>query len=253
MDYLAYAYLQGAQDLKAKQVLDELIAIRKVQPQNLTSAYAFAAIPARYALEQRRWADAAALELQPAWFPWSRYPWPAATFYSAHGLGAARSGRPGDAQKDLERIEAVHKAFADAKQGYWAGLVEIMRREVAAWIAHAEGKNDEALRLMRLAAELEASTDKHNVTPGSILPARELLGDLLLALHQPGAALREYEASLRDAPNRFNSLYGAARSAELSGERAKAKEYYAKLLEVSKLADGDRPELRQAKTLLAIQ
>jgi tetratricopeptide (TPR) repeat protein len=251
MDYLAYAYLQGAQDLEAKQVLDDLIAIHKVQPENLTSAFAFAAIPARYALERRRWADAAALELQPAWFPWSRYPWPAATFYAAHGLGAARSGRSGDAQKDLERIEAMHKTFADAKQGYWADLVEIMRLEVAAWIARAESKNDEALKLMRSAAELEASTDKHNVTPGPVLPARELLGDLLVELNQPAQALPEYEASLRDAPNRFNSLYGAARSAELSGQREKARTYYAKLVEGSKAADGDRPELRQAKTLLA--
>jgi Tfp pilus assembly protein PilF len=251
MDYLAYAYLQGAQDVKAKQVLDELLAIRKVQPENLTSAYAFAALPARYALERHHWADAIALELQPAWFPWSRYPWPAATFYSAHGLAAARSGRPGDAHKDLEKIEAMYKAFADAKQGYWANLVEIMRREVAAWIARAEGKNDEALGLMRSAAELEASTDKHNVTPGSVLPARELLGDLLLELNQPAHALSEYEASLHDAPNRFNSLYGAARSAELSGQRDKARTYYAKLVEVSKAADGDRPELRQARTLLS--
>ncbi len=251
MDYLAYAYLQGAQDVKAKQVLDEFLAIRKVQPENLTSAYAFAALPARYALERRRWSDAAALELQPAWFPWSRYPWPAATFYSARGLAGARSGRPDDAHKDLEKIEAMHKAFADAKQGYWADLVEIMRREVAAWIARAEGKNDEALGLMRSAAELEASTDKHNVTPGSVLPARELLGDLLLELNQPAHALFEYEASLHDAPSRFNSLYGAARSAELSGQREKARTYYAKLVELSKAADGDRPELRQARALLA--
>jgi len=253
MDYLAYAYLQGAQDHEAKQVLDEASAIHKVQPENLTSAYALAAIPPRYALERRRWAEAAALELEPAWFPWSRYPWPAATFYSARGLGAARSGHPADARKDLERIEALGKWFTDAQQSYWADLVEIMRREVAAWSARAEGKNEEALRLMRSAAELEASTDKHNVTPGPILPARELLGDLLLELKQPAQALGEYEAALHDAPDRFNSLYGAARSAELAGQPDKARTYYAKLVEVSKAADGDRPELRhaKAKTLVA--
>ena len=139
----------------------------------------------------------------------------------------------------------------EAKQGYWADHVEMLRREAAAWVAQAGGKTEQALQWMRSAAELEASTDKHPVTPGSVLPARELLGDLLLELHQPAQALREYEASLRDAPNRFNSLYGAARSAELSGEREKARAYYAKLVEVSKSGDGDRPELRQAKTLLA--
>ena len=251
MDYLAYAYLQGAQDIEAKRVLDELRAIRNVQPENLTSAYAFAAIATRYTLERRRWSEAAVLELQPAWFPWSRYPWPEATFCSARALGAARSGNIAEAKKDLERIEALHKTLADAKQGYWADLVEILRREVAAWIAHATGKDDEALRLMRSASELEDATDKHPVTPGSIIPARELLGDLLLELNRPAEAFREYEASLRTAPNRFNGLYGAARSAELSGEKEKARAYYAKLLEVSKSANGDRPELHQAKTLLA--
>ncbi len=251
MDYLAYAYLQGAQDTHAKRVLDELLAIQKVQSENLTTAFAFAAIPARYALERRRWSEAAALEERPGWFPWSRYPWPEATLYFARALGAARSGHPGDAQKALEKIELLHKSLVEAKQGYWADQVEILRREAAAWTAQAGGKTEQALQLMRSAAELEASTDKHPVTPGSVLPARELLGDLLLELHQPAQALREYEASLRDAPNRFNSLYGAARSAELSGEREKARAYYAKLVEVSKSADGDRPELRQAKTLLA--
>jgi len=251
MDYLGYAYLQGAQDVEAKRVLDELLAIQKVQPENLTSAYALAAIPARYAVERRHWSDAAALDLRLASFPWNRYPWPAATFYSARALGAARSGRVADAKKDLERIETLHKTLADAKQGYWADLVEIMHRETAAWIAHGEGRDDEALKVMRSAAELEASTDKHNVTPGSIVPARELLGDLLLELHQPAEALREYEASLRDTPDRFNGLYGAARSAELAGQKEKARLYYAKLIEVSKFADSDRPELRQAKTLLA--
>jgi hypothetical protein len=253
MDYLAYAYLQGAQDVEARRVLDELATIQKSQPENLISAYAFAAISARYALERRRWSEAAALDLRPATFPWSRYPWPEATLRFARAVGAARSGHVGDAQKDLDRIESLHKSMVEAKQGYWADLVEILKRETAAWIAQTSGKNDEAVQLMRAAAELEDSTDKHPVTPGPLLPAREQLGDLLLALQQPGAALREYEACLRNAPNRFNSLYGAARSAELSGERAKAREYYAKLVEVSKLADGDRPELRQAKTLIAKQ
>lgn len=253
MDYAAYAYLQGAQDVKAKNVMDELETIRKIQPENLTAAYAFAAVPARYALERRHWSEAASLELRPADFPWSRYPWPEGTLCFARAVGAARSGQVGQGQKDLERIEALHKTLVEAKEPYWADQLEIVRREAAAWIAHASGKDEQALQLMRAAAILEDSTDKHPVTPGSILPAREQLGDLLLELRQPAEALREYEASLRSAPNRFNSLYGAARSAELAGERAKAKEYYAKLIEVSKQADGDRPELRAAKTLLAKQ
>ncbi len=253
MDYLIYAYLQGAQDVEAKRVLHELSTIQKGDPANLTSGYAFAAIPARYALERRQWSEAAALELRPASFPWSRYPWAEATTYFARAVGAARSGHPADAQKELEKIEALHKVLVEAKEAYWADEVEILRLESAAWIAHAKGKNDEAAQWMRAAANLEDSTEKHPVTPGSILPAREQLADLLLALRQPAAALREYEASLRNAPSRFNSLYGAARSAELSGDRTKAREYYAQLIDVSKLADGDRPELREARTLLAKQ
>jgi hypothetical protein len=251
MDYLLYAYLQGAQDAKAKGVLDELATIQKSQPENLTAAFAFAAIPARYAIERRHWSEAASLELRPAMFPWNRYAWPEATLRFARAIGAARSGHPGEAQKDLERIEVLRKSLADAKQTYWANLVEILRLESAAWMARGSGKNEEALQLMRSAATLEDSTDKHPVTPGSLLPAHEQLGDLLLDLEQPAAALRQYEASLLDAPNRFNSLYGAAHSAELAGQRAKAKEYCAKLIEVSRLTDGERPELREAKTLLA--
>jgi len=253
MDYLAYACLQGAQDVEAKNVLDQLEAIQEIQPANLTSAYAFAAIPARYALERRHWSEAAALKLHPTGFPWSRYPWPEGTLYFARVMGAARSGQVSEARKDLDRLEALHKTLVEAKEPYWADQLEIVRREAAAWFAHASGKDEQALAVMQTAATLEDSTDKHPVTPGSILPAREQLGDLLLELRHPAAALREYEASLRNAPNRFNSLYGAARSAELAGERAKAREYYAKLIEVSKQADGDRPELRAAKTLLAKQ
>ncbi len=251
MDYLAYAYLQGAQDVEAKRVLDELLALPKVQPENLTAAFALAAIPARYALERRRWSEAAALELRPAAFPWSRFPWAAAHIHFARVVGAARSGHAGDAQKDLDKIEALRGALVDAKQSYWAGQVEILRREAAAWMARAAGSNDQAASLMRSAAELEDATEKHPVTPGAVQPAREQLGDLLLDLGQAGAALREYEASLRAAPNRFQALYGAARSAELSGEKEKARSYYAKLVEVAKQADADRPELREARTLLA--
>jgi tetratricopeptide (TPR) repeat protein len=183
--------------------------------------------------------------------PSNRYAWPEATLRFARAIGAARSGHPGEAQKDLERIEALRKSLADAKQTYWANLAEILRLESAACMARGRGKNEEALQLMRSAATLEDSTGKHPATRGSLLPAHEQLGDLLLDLEQPAAALHQYEASLRDAPNRFNSLYGAAHSAELAGQRAKAKDYYAKLIEVSRLADGERPELREAKTLLA--
>jgi Tfp pilus assembly protein PilF len=104
---------------------------------------------------------------------------------------------------------------------------------------------------MRSAAEHEDKTDKHNVTPGVIVPARELLGEMLLELKQPAQAMVEFEATLRTAPNRFNALSGAARAAKLSGDNEKAKTYYAELLANCQRADGDRPELQEARSLLA--
>jgi len=134
---------------------------------------------------------------------------------------------------------------------YWVDQVEIQREIAAAWVTLTEGKHDEALRQMRHAADHEDSTDKHPVTPGVILPARELLGEMLLELKQPGQALVEFEGTLRTAPNRYNALAGAARAAKLSGNSEKAKTYYAKLLDICDHADGDRPELRDARALLA--
>lgn len=129
--------------------------------------------------------------------------------------------------------------------------MEIQRESAEAWITLAEGKREEALRQMRSAAEHEDRTDKHAVTPGVILPAREMLGDMLLQLKQPAQAMNEFEAVLRTAPNRFNALAGAARAAKLSGDEGKAKSYYAKLVSMCEHADGDRPELEEARTLVA--
>jgi hypothetical protein len=253
MDYLAYAYLQGAQDREAKRVLDELLEIQKAEPENLPAAYAFAAIPARYALERRGWADAAALTLYPSSFPWSRFRWGEAITVFTRALGAARSGDAAKARKEVDTLQSLHSALVEAKQSYWADQVEIQRRAAAAWVAHVDGKPDEALTLMRSAADLESSTEKHPVTPGPIVPARELLGELLLDLNQPAQALPEFEASLHSDLNRLNGLYGAARAAELSGDRAKARTYYANLVALCEQADTERPELMTAKAFLAKQ
>jgi tetratricopeptide (TPR) repeat protein len=250
-DYLVYAYLQGAEDRKAKQIVDKANAIDRVDAEIFSAAYAFTAAPARYALERRQWSEAARLELHPAGFPWERFRYTEAITYFARAIGAARSGDPASAGKDVEKLSVVQKALSEAKDSYWAGQVEIQRRAAAAWVAHAEGKNDEALALMRSAVELEAATEKHPVTPGPILPAREMLGDMLIELNQPAEALRVYEASLRDSPNRFNGLYGAARAAELSGNKKQANDYYAKIVTLTAHADSDRPELQKVKEFLA--
>jgi tetratricopeptide (TPR) repeat protein len=251
LDYLAYAYLQGAQDQEAKRVLDELRAIKKVQPEAFQAAYAYAAIPARYALERRRWSEAAALTVQPTAFPWSRFQWAEAVTHFARAMGAARSGNVDSSRKDIEKLESLQDALVKAKDSYWAKQVDIQRRVASAWYLRAENKSDEALQLMQSAADLEDSTDKHPVTPAPIQPARELLGEMLLELGDPVQALKEFEISHRVEPNRFRGLYGAAKAAQESGDREKARLYYAKLISLCEHADADRPELKEANTFLS--
>jgi hypothetical protein len=256
MDYLVYAYLQGAQDKQAKGVLDELNKIPKAEPETFKVAYAVAAIPARYALERRRWDEAAKLKLPTLGaFPWQRFRWAEAHIHFARAIGAARTGDTAAARQDVEKLAAIQQALVksqgEVKGDYdWATQVDIQRQVASAWLTHAEGHDDDALRLMRAAADLDDTTDKHPVTPGAILPAREQLGELLLELKQPVAALQEFEASLGQAPNRFNGLYGAARAARLAADQNRAKTYYGKLLVLCRQADSSRPELEEAKAFL---
>jgi tetratricopeptide (TPR) repeat protein len=255
MDYLAYAYLQGAQDKQARGLLDELNKIQRAEPETFKVAYAYSAIPARYALERRRWDEAAKLTLPPdalGAFPWQRFRWAEAHIHLARAVGAARTGDTNSARQEVEKLAAIRQALVEVKGDYdWARQVEIERQVASAWLAQAEGRHAESLRLMRAAAELDDATDKHPVTPGAILPAREQLGDLLLELKQPLAALQEFETSLRSAPNRFNGLYGAARAARLAADQKRAKTYFGKLMEMCRKADSIRPEIEEAKAFLA--
>jgi tetratricopeptide (TPR) repeat protein len=251
MDYLAYAYLQSGQDKQAHGVIDELNRIQQAEPENFKVAYAFSAIPARYALERRRWSEAASLTLSPAGFPWPRFPWAEAHLHFARALGAARSGDVVLARQEVEQLTAIRQSLSEIKGEYdWAKQVEIHRRAAAAWLALAEGKREEALQLILGAAELDDSTDKHPVTPGSLIPAREQLADLLLELNRPADALKEFETSLRNAPNRFNGIYGAAKAALALGDQRKAQTYYSQLVKICLQADGARPELEEAKESL---
>jgi tetratricopeptide (TPR) repeat protein len=255
MDYLAYAYLQSAQDKQARGLLDELNKIQRAEPESFKVAYAFTAIPARYALERRRWDEAAKLTLPQGSlgaFPWQQFRWAEAHTHFARAIGAARTGDTASARQEVEKLSAIREALIVAKGDYdWAKQVEIQRQVASAWLAHAEEHDDDALRLVRAAADLDDATDKHPVTPGAILPAREQLGELLLELKQPVAALQEFETSLRSAPNRFNGLYGAARAARLAADQKKAKTYYGKLLALCRQADSVRPEIEEARTFLA--
>ena len=250
-DYLAYGYLQLGQDRAARGVLDQILSVETPNVQNFPVAFALAAIPSRYALERGQWGDAARLTLRPADFPWARFPQSEAILVFARGLGAARSGNLTQARDDQTRLAALRDTLLAAKIGYWADQVDIQRLLVAGAIARAEGRSDDALQLIRAAADREDATEKHPVTPGSIVPAREVLGETLLDLGRPGEALREFEASQQKEPNRLRGYYGVARAAELSGDAAKARVQYGQLVTLTAQADSERPEVTQAKAFLA--
>ena len=242
-DYMVYAYLQLARDAEARRSIDDAAKLTGTSTR-FVAYYAMAAMPARYAFERGAWQDAS--KLQP---PGSTYPFVEAITYFTRSVGASRSGDVASARKDADQLESLHKALLAAKNNYWATEVEIQRLAAAGWIALGEGKADDALKFMRAAADLEDRNEKHIVTPGRIVPARELLGDMLLEVKQPAAALKEFEASQQREPNRFRNYLGAARAAEMSGDRAKAAGYYRKLVDLAKDADTARPELATAKQL----
>ena len=251
MDYMTYAYLQTGQD-KAVQTL--MAGIPEVAAQfnpdvvagaapGSAGVYALAAIPARWVLERRDWKAAAALKPAP-----SKYPYTEAITYFARALGATHTGALDDARATVTTLEGISKQLASANEGYWAEQVAIQRDEVAAFVALAEGKREDAVSMMRAAATREDATDKSAVTPGPIAPARELLGDMLMELKQAAPALKEYQAVLKKEPNRFRAVYGAAKAASLSGDAATARTYYQQLVKLCPKGDTPgRPELQEAR------
>ncbi len=251
MDYLAYAYLQRGQDKQAAGVLDELYKLQRVDPQTFKVAYAFTAIPARYALERHQWREAAQLSLPASQLRddlLQRFPWARAHIHYARAIGAARSGDTASARREVDELWRIKQALTEVKGDYdWAKQVDIESKVASGWLAYAEGRHEEALRMLRAAADLDDATDKHPVTPGALLPVREQLGELLLELRQPTAALQEFEVSFRSTPNRFNGLYGAARAARLTGNEVVALMYYSKLLKLDRDVDSTRPAITEAR------
>lgn len=251
LDYLAYAYLQGAEDLKAEQVLERLKALEGPVQVHIASAYALAAVPARLALERQRWAEAAGLKPRtPSDYPWDKFPAMEAITHFARALGAARGGDRQLTGQALDKLAALHDQAAETS-AYWAKQIEIQRLSAMAWLTYQQGRREEALEMMQRAAEMEATTEKHPVTPGEILPARELLADMLLDMDRHEEAQTAYEAALERSANRFNSLYGAGRAAELGGDNEQADFYYTQLVELTANADTERGRLQQARAFLA--
>ena len=245
LDYAAYAYLQLARDSEARKFTDEVLAYKGFNKAIFTGSYAAAAMPARMALERGDWKAAAQLEPRADKFVFTT----AMTHY-ARALGAARSGDAASAQKDLERVAAFGGELKEAKNAYWAGEVEVMRLIATAWVALAQRRNDDALETMRRAADLEDKTEKHIVTPARLLPARELLGDMLLELKRPAEALKEYETSHVREPNRLRGYYGAGLAASQAGDPAKTRQYFTKLVALAGKGE-PRPEVARARSLLA--
>ena len=243
MDYMTYAYLQLARDGDARRVIEETAAVTGFASH--AGPYGQAAIPARYAIERGDWKQAVTLEPRT-----SKFPYTAALTHFARALGAARSGDAVAAEKDVQELARIRDTLKAAKNEYWATEVEVSRLGAAAWTALALGKREEALGLMHSAADIEDKNEKHIVTPARIVPARELLGEMLLELKRPADALKEFEASHVREPERFRGYVGAAQAAAQSGDKAKAKRYFARLVELAGQGTA-RPELAQARAFLA--
>ena len=255
MDFLVHSYLQTGQDRAAKRVIDEATTI-KIVP-HILDAYAMAAMPSRYALERERWDEAAALTLpQQREFAWNLFPHAEAALVFGRALGAARNGNIDAARKDLDRLQELRLNLIKANsegtwQEYWVSEIENNHEMVTAWIDYTQGRREEALQMLRAAADREDSTEWDPVMPGRLVSARQLLGEMLLDANQPLQALQAFEAALRVEPRRFWSLFGAARAAELSGDRTKAEAFYSSLVRQTASADVERrPALKMASAYL---
>ena len=253
LDYLVLAYLQLAQDEKARQAVDlarqiedDMVA-RKHDSGLRSRHYGLAALEARWALERHDWTAASTLPLRP-----NRYPYAQAIPHFARAIGLARTGRPDAAQQEVDALAVLVKTLTDAKNPYWAGQVEIERKIAAAWTAHARGNKAEALALMQAASKEEDALETHDtLNPGPIgMTADEALGALLLEFKRPAEAFNAFESSLRFAKNRLQSYVGAGDAAAAANDVQNARKYYAVALDLASEGDGQRPEIAQAKAYI---
>jgi tetratricopeptide (TPR) repeat protein len=248
LDYLAYAYLQISELEKAKNIVAILDTLGGTYQPVAATAYCLAAVPGRVLLENQMWSEASKLSLKNHTnFPWNKFPQYEALIYYAKGIGAGRSGNIVIAQQSYQKLDELQKTFKDAESNkYWINQIEIQKKVVKAWELFAQKEMEKSLEMMISAAELEDATEKNPVTPGQLLPAREMLGDLLLEMNKHKEALNQYELTLEKNPNRFNALFGAGKSAELIGDKEKAAFYFQALLKNNKSSKSNNDRMAHA-------
>jgi tetratricopeptide (TPR) repeat protein len=247
LDFLTNAYLQLGQDRQAKTIVDARNSVAEYPAGFRYSGHtAFAAIPVRYAFERAAWVDAGALAI-----PKSPFAHAEALAWFGRAIGAARSGDMTRAREAIDQLRVLKDRLAKANDDYWTGQVAIQEQAAEGWLALGEGRKRDAIAAMRQAADLEDRSGKHVAMENRLSPIRELLGELLLEANEPAQALKEFETSLRNNPNRYRSFAGAAKSAERTGDRTQARSYYEKLIALAAQADDGRPSLIAAKQYLA--
>ncbi len=247
-DYQVYGYLQLGQDEQARKVIDHALGVAK-KTDHFATAFAYAAMPARFALERGAWKEAAMLPLTPTVeaYPWKKYPQAEAIHAFARGVGAAKSGDAAAARNEITRLRSFSEALKGMRLGYWVEQVEIQADVVSGLATLAEGKTDDGLAMLRKAADREDATTKHAVTPGPLLPAREILAQVLADRGEHAAALKAFEAVLDKEPNRYRAFAGAAHAAERAGDAKSAAYYHARVIEFGNDAAVPRPEVVAAR------
>jgi tetratricopeptide (TPR) repeat protein len=250
LDYLVYAYLQQARDDKAKEQVDYLESMQAISPLNFKTAYSLAAVPTRYALERKDWKNAASLDLKPSNFPWENFPWERSIVSFGKILGGVHTKKADLALTELKELKDNHAELEKMGKSYEANQVRIQIMASEGWIALLQGKKDEAVRLMKAAADMEDATEKHPVTPCEVIPARELLGDMYMELGQFAQARKAYEEDLKGHAGRLNALYGAGLASQKIGDLEKARKYFEDVSTTARLSDMKRAEVLGVKSFL---
>ena len=251
LDYLVYAYLQLGGNEKAQSEMNKIQEIKEVFPaDHFASAYALIAVPSRLAIENKNWQLATQLKLPKTKLDWDKAHWPKAILHFSRALGFSNTGNPTAAEKELKSLIVLRNKLSEAKNTYESGQVTIQIEAVRGWIEYSKGNSIKAIEYMKLASDLESKTSKAPVTPGEIIPAYELLGDLYLALNKPKQALEAYKLNLKGHPFRFNGIYGAAKAAEKLNDIKLALYYFNQLVKLSAETNSSRPEISEAKYFL---